>query len=72
MDSLILIWQKQSHRAALIHRDGACSSLAGSDVPQPTVKFTGPGSAGWLTVLDMWLMFPEARPCELCYPNARQ
>lgn len=51
LEPLVLVWQKNP-RPAVVHFNGACRSLYRSTVPDRSVKFRGPGTAGWLTVQE--------------------
>jgi hypothetical protein len=46
-DRIVLVWQKNSGEAVW-HSDGSCSTLIRSTVPDPSIGFVRPRSAGWL------------------------
>lgn len=63
-EPLVLVWQKNP-RPAVIHLNGACLSLYQSSVPDPSVKFRGPGTAGWLPLHEAQNL-RDVRMCGHC------
>jgi hypothetical protein len=61
---LVLVWQ-WNVREARWHTDEHCPSLTGSDGPARSVRFEGPGTAGWLPLAEAQEL-PEAAPCGRC------
>jgi len=66
-DSLVLVWQK-NFRPGVVHRNGLCLSLSRSAVPARSVKFNGPGTAGWLPLHEAELI-RGGRLCGHCMQN---
>jgi hypothetical protein len=64
----VLVRQEGEGRA-LIHRTSACPVLGGSVVPPHTIRFGGPGTAGWLPFAEA-AGRPDVALCGVCMVSA--
>lgn len=61
---LVLVWQRNP-RPAVVHTDGSCPTLSRSKVPDPSIRYQGPGTAGWLPLVEARKL-PNASFCRHC------
>jgi hypothetical protein len=60
----VLVWNK-NRRVARVHVGEACPTLTRSDIPHRTVRFSGPGTAGWLSRVEAERLSGAAK-CHRC------